>query len=104
MSRRVSGDLRHIQRRNEKYFDGNIWMMTKLSLTQMFYADRPPLVTPPSDSIAENYNKLLPIVYDQARILETAEHFLTVDEYGICNTISIHRATPVVRSINHLGL
>lgn len=65
------------------------------------YVDRPPHVTLPTDSYADEYSKLLPRAFDPFRILQVTEHSLTVDENGMPNSISIDQATLAERSTNH---
>lgn len=66
----------------------------------MLYVNRPPLTILAADrQSSAKYNKLISHTTVPFKILKVRYDILNIDENGISNTISVHRATPVCRQV-----
>lgn len=73
-----------------------------MHIGETVYIDRLLLATPPTESNADNYDKLLPRAYGHFQALQVTEHTLTVDENGIENIVTNDRAATGLEPIEHL--
>lgn len=68
--------------------------MAKFPLEKWVYVDCPPLITLPTNIIAEKYNKLLRRAYETFRIVRFIECTLMVDENNFPNINLIDQGSP----------
>lgn len=88
MQTKFSRTLSQHRTRYKCYFEKNFWSLPYFSVGQMVYVDQSPLRTVAAAWLTfARYNKLVSSTMGTFKRLKTRDHFLTIDENGIANTI-----------------